>query len=124
MRGRGHRGQGGGRRHRSRRRRIRLLEPVLLLKLLEGPAHGYSLIEEVAAYGLGDVQPSALYRSLRVMEERGLIQSTWDEEDTQGPPRRMYSISPKGEQMLGGWAEELEEAKAHIDRLLDGYRGS
>lgn len=122
MRGRGFGGRGGRGRHRARRRRIRLLEPVLLLKLQEGPAHGYSLIEEMEAYGLGDIQPSALYRSLRGMEERSWISSTWDQEETQGPPRRIYHITPLGEQILSGWAEELEESKVHIDRLLDSYR--
>ena len=122
MRGRGHAGRGGRGRHRARRRRIRLLEPVLLLKLHQGPSLGYSLIEEMEAYGLGDVQPSALYRSLRVMEEKGWISSIWDQEETQGPPRRIYEITPLGEQMLNGWAEELEESKVHIDRLLNSYR--
>lgn len=121
MYGRGHRGRHAGPRG-PRRRRIRLLEPVLLLKLHQGAAHGYSLIEEMEAYGLGEIQPSALYRSLRVMEEKGWITSTWDQEDTQGPPRRIYSISPLGEQILSSWADELEESKSHIDRLLNSYR--
>lgn len=124
MHGRGSRGRGGGRRHGRRRRRIRLLEPVLLMKLNQGPAHGYILLEEIDGYGLGGIQPSALYRSLRRMEEKGWITSTWDQEETQGPPRRMYSIAPPGQDVLQSWAEELEESKDHINRLLDAIEGS
>jgi len=118
---RGSRGRRGGRRGRHRRH-IRLLEPVLLMKLNQGPAHGYSLMEDIDSYGLGDVQPSALYRSLRNMEEDGWITSQWDQEETQGPPRRIYSISPIGKDILKNWAHELEDSRDHISRLLDALR--
>ncbi|MGD8516817.1 MAG: helix-turn-helix transcriptional regulator, partial [Anaerolineae bacterium] len=88
---------GRGRRRRWRRRgysrrAVRFLEPTLLLILHQGPAHGYTLIEQLREFGLTDIDPSAIYRALRDMESEGWVISSWDEEQTQGPPRRVYHL--------------------------------
>lgn len=114
MRGRG-RGRGRG------RRAVRMLEPALLLLLHRGEAHGYTLLERLEEFGRGTLNPSVVYRALRDMEERGLVSSTWDEEETRGPPRRVYQITSQGDEALGMWAQELREARARIESLLDAY---
>jgi len=98
MRGRG---RGHGRRWRgASRRAVRLVEPTLLHLLHYGPAHGYTLIEQLGEYGLADVDPSAVYRALRDMEERGWVVSSWEEEQSQGPPRRVYRLAALGNEVL------------------------
>ena len=87
MRGRGYRRRTRG------RRTVRMLEPALLLLLHHGPAHGYTLLEQLREFGLGDLNPSAVYRVLRDMEAKEWVTSTWDEEQTQGPPRRVYRFT-------------------------------
>ncbi|HHN93709.1 MAG TPA: hypothetical protein ENK17_02990, partial [Anaerolineae bacterium] len=72
------RGRWGGRGH--GRRAVRMLEPVLLLLLHHGPAHGYTLLERLTEFGLGDLNPSMVYRMLREMEAKGCVTSTWDDE--------------------------------------------
>jgi DNA-binding PadR family transcriptional regulator len=62
-----------------------------------------------------------VYRALRDMEERGLVTSTWDEEETRGPPRRVYRITAQGDEGLRVWAQELREARERIKDLLDAY---
>ena len=47
--------------------------------------------------------------------------SPWDEEETQGPPRRVYQITALGDEMLTQWAKDLEETKRRIDYLLEIY---
>ena len=113
-RGRG-RGRGRG------RRAVRMLEPSLLLLLHRGEAHGYTLLERLEEFGRGVLNPSVVYRALRDMEERNLVTSTWDEEETRGPPRRVYRITAEGDGALRLWAQELQEARARIERLLDAY---
>jgi PadR family transcriptional regulator PadR len=113
MRGRG-RGRG--------RRAVRMLEPVLLLLLRHGPAHGYTFLEQLEEFGLEHLNPSVVYRVLRDMEDRGWVTSTWDDETSQGPPRRVYQITVEGDQMLALWAQDLEEARSRIDHLLTTYR--
>jgi DNA-binding PadR family transcriptional regulator len=98
-----------------------MLEPSLLLLLHRGEAHGYTLLERLEEFGRGTLNPSVVYRALRDMEERDLVSSTWDEEETRGPPRRVYRITAQGDQALGGWVQELREAQGRIESLLDAY---
>jgi PadR family transcriptional regulator PadR len=114
-RGQGRRGRGRG------RRAVRMLEPVLLLRLHHGPTHGYTLLEQLGEFGLGDLNPSVVYRALRDMEEREWVTSTWDEEQTQGPPRRVYRLTALGDEVLGQHTQELQKARGMIDRLLGAY---
>jgi PadR family transcriptional regulator, regulatory protein PadR len=118
-------GQGHGHRWRQRgysRRAVRFLEPALLLLLHHRPAHGYTLLAEMDSFGLGDSDPSVLYRALRVMEEKGWVSSYWDEEDTQGPPRRVYRLTREGNEVLSWWTDDLRETAQIIDRFLDTYK--
>ena len=99
-----------------------MLEPALLLLLHYDPAHGYTLLEQLGEFGLGDLNPSMVYRLLRDMEEKGWVTSTWDDEGAQGPPRRVYRLTALGAEVLGGYAQDLQEARGMIDRLLGAYR--
>jgi DNA-binding PadR family transcriptional regulator len=98
-----------------------MLEPVLLLLLHYGPAHGYTLQEQLSEFGLGDLNSSMVYRALRDMEAREWVTSTWDEEQTQGPPRRVYHLTALGHEVMGWHTQELQEARGMIDRLLGAY---
>lgn len=103
------------------RRAVRFLEPTLLLILHHGPAHGYTMLERLVEFGLGDVDPSTLYRALRGMEERGWLSSFWEEEETQGPPRRVYRLTELGHQVLTWWAQDVQETSKMISGLVSAY---
>jgi len=96
----------------------------VLLGLLQGPAHGYSLLHTLEAYDLGQLDPSVVYRVLRDMEANGWVQSTWDEQATQGPPRRVYELTDLGRESLAEWAEELALTSARIEKFLAEYETS
>lgn len=116
---------GRGRRWRRRgcsRRAVRFLEPVLLLLLHHEPAHGYTLLEQLEEFGLGDTNPSVVYRALRDMEEKEWVTSIWEEEETQGPPRRVYQLATLGDEVLNWWTEDLQETRAMIDHILKTYQ--
>ena len=129
--GRGHgpghpHGQGGGHR-RGRGRRwmgghslmdVRLVEPALLAFLKKQPSHGYGLLEELDQLGLGSIQPSVIYRILRDYEEIGLVESGWDTNETQGPPRRVYGITEDGIAALNRAKGSLSETVDRIQALL------
>lgn len=114
--------RGGWRWHGCSRRAVRFMEPTLLLLLHYGPAHGYTLLERLEEFGLGGLNPSVVYRALRDMEERGWVTSFWDEEQAQGPPRRVYRLTALGDEALKLWAQDLEETRGLIDHLLASYR--
>ena len=113
------RGRGRGRR---RRRVLRFLQPCLLLLLQRSEAHGYALLAELEDFGfnLKRLDPSLVYRALREMEHEGWIRSRWDEE-SQGPPRRVYSLDELGEEHLVAWIEDLRRTRSEIDRLIKAY---
>lgn len=103
------------------RRAVRLLEPVLLLRLHHGQAHGYTLLGQLDEFGLADLNPSVVYRALREMEAREWLTSTWDDEQTQGPPRRVYDLTPLGDEVLSSWVQDMKRTRALIDHIMAVY---
>jgi PadR family transcriptional regulator PadR len=101
---------------------VSLLEPALLILIKEKARHGYTLLTDLDALGMGTIHPSVVYRTLREMEELGWIQSDWDTSQTQGPPRRIYRLASQGEEALEGWKHELGKVREIISSLLE--RGS
>lgn len=97
---------------------VSLLEPALLVLLKEQPGHGYSLLSELNALNLTTIHPSVVYRTLREMETLGWIESDWDTDQTQGPPRRTYHLTAQVEQVLQYWKQELEKTDGIIRKLL------
>ena len=116
MRGRGRGGKGRG-----YRRAAGMLESALLLLLHRETAHGYTLLEQLKEFNLGEIDLSIIYRALRDMEARGWVTSTWDEEQSQGPPRRVYCITTLGDEMLAARIQDLDETRRMLDRLVGAY---
>ena len=113
-------GSGGRGRHRGRV--AHLLEPAVLTCLLRGPAHGYALAEQVEAFNLEQVPLRRVYRALQGMEELGWIKSDWETEETHGPPRRVFALTPEGREVLEDWTISLGKSRDMIDGLLAAYR--
>jgi len=102
----------------------RLIQPAILVVLAEGPLHGYRVAEQISErLAIGDQKPdmSGIYRFLRVMEERGLVKSSWDLSHG-GPARRCYQITPDGKRCLAQWIDTLERYRDGINLLLRSAR--
>jgi len=102
---------------------ISILEPALLILLKEQPRHGYTLLGEIETLGMSTIHPSVVYRTLREMERLGWVQSDWDIDQTQGPPRRIYRLTGQGEEVLQIWRCELEKNQKMISDLLKRMNG-
>jgi len=98
-----------------------MLQPSLLLIMQQGPAHGYELMERLKEFGMGDIDPSLIYRALHGLEAERFIDSSWDEKDSQGPPRRVYHLTPNGQEMLAQHLEELKKVRQRIDDWIQAY---
>jgi PadR family transcriptional regulator, regulatory protein PadR len=111
---------------RKRRRRGTglVLRPGLLLMLAEDGSHGYELIEQLETLGFDPdcLDSSIIYRNLRELEEQGLVDSHWDEEDTKGPKRRVYQINETGWDQLGIWLDNLTHVQQQIADLKERYQ--
>jgi DNA-binding PadR family transcriptional regulator len=94
----------------------------LLLLLGRDEAHGYALLTELERFGFNPerLDPSLVYRVLREMEADGWVKSKWAEE-SQGPKRRVYSLSEMGANQLKSWIEELRRTGEEIGRLIKAY---
>ena len=102
----------------------RFLRPFLLLLLREGAAHGYELLERLRGLGLDYTEQDVgyVYRTLRAMENAGLISSEWDTAGC-GPAKRVYVLTDQGQAELANWAEALERIKESLEVFLHLYRG-
>ncbi|MBA3437679.1 MAG: helix-turn-helix transcriptional regulator [Thermoleophilaceae bacterium] len=96
------------------------LRPCLLLLLREQQAHGYELLERLRAFGFEGSDPGGLYRSLRKLEDEGLVRSAWEHSST-GPARRIYEITRAGMEELHRRAKGLAEARVTLDTFLGRY---
>ena len=97
---------------------VSLLEPTLLVLIQKQARHGYTMLADLMALGMGTIHPSVVYRTLREMEGLEWIQSDWDADQTQGPPRRIYRLTAQGENALLNWQNELEKIQGIINQLL------
>jgi poly-beta-hydroxybutyrate-responsive repressor len=106
----------------SERRVPRQLLPIILLILKGKDSYGYELIEKISEFRFHDSPPDvgAVYRNLRAMEKEGWLKSKWDTKGA-GPAKRIYRITPQGEEILHGWAITLRKRKESLEQFLDLY---
>ncbi len=101
-----------------------LLRPAVLLLLAEQPMHGYELAGRLKELGIGraDMDPSLIYRILRLMEESGMASSSLDDTGA-GPARKVYRLTPEGMEVLDIWAANLDDVLELLQELRERYRG-
>jgi len=61
-----------------------------------------------------------LYRTLRQLEANALIISHWDAHD-QGPARRVYELTDRGNAALERWNDALHEYRENLDAFFRVY---
>jgi PadR family transcriptional regulator PadR len=103
------RGKGGERDPFTGELRKREVLPLLVLHfILDGPSYGNQLMDRISAVTAGvlSVNPNTMYPLLRQLEERRLIEGSWEHPERRS--RRYYSITKEG--------------KAEYDRLIRDVR--
>ena len=98
---------------------------LLILKTLSlyGPLHGYEMADSIqqSSEDILKVEEGSLYPALYRLEDRGWLQSKWEETET-GREAKFYSITRAGRKRLGAemvnW-ERLSEAVALILRTVE-----
>jgi len=119
------RGRGRGRGMKRRwGRRMRIVEPMMLLLLADEPMHGYRLVERLAEeFGIAGLPPQTVYRALQDMEAQAWLRAEWDTESAQGPPRKVYQVTEAGLAALDAWSLEIQELRGNLEGFLTLYRG-
>lgn len=115
-------GKGAGRGGGKRKRMLGFLQPCILVQLSRKDLHGYDLFKGLE-YFVDDAEeydPSIIYRLMRDMEENGHVTS-YQGEISNGPQRKMYTITEEGKSMLHRWVADLQRTRSEIDRLLHHF---
>lgn len=103
----------------------RFLETCILFCLSNQPSYGYQLLEHLGPFGFTaeTLNLGTLYRTLRGMEEMGLVDSQWVNSD-QGPRRRVYTLTPDGKGVLEEQIVLIQYNKKRLETLLAAYEQS
>ncbi|MFL7868595.1 MAG: PadR family transcriptional regulator [Anaerolineales bacterium] len=118
----GGRGYGMGKGRRRGQRKMFFLQSCLLVLLHREPGYGYSLMDGLQEFGFQPDQMdiSIIYRALRNLEEDDLVSDSWDD-NSLGPQRRVYTLTPQGEEALAEWIENLRQRRKEIEALEKAY---
>jgi PadR family transcriptional regulator, regulatory protein PadR len=94
-------------------------EAALLVSLAARPTHGYELIERLPELsGEERVDVGNLYRTLRSLEDEGLVTSEWQPE-LPGPAKRTYTLTADGHAVLQSWLAAVEQLRDGLTLFLD-----
>jgi PadR family transcriptional regulator, regulatory protein PadR len=96
--------------------RKREVLPLLVLHFMhQGPSYGNQLMERISAVTAGvlSVNPNTMYPLLRQLEERGLIEGSWEHPERRS--RRYYSLTREGEEE---YLRLVTEVRPFLDSVL------
>lgn len=112
----------------------RFLRPCVMAVLARRPEglHGYLVAQHLQQISFFEDSPpdlTGLYRVLKSMEAEGYLESSWDDESS-GPARRIYCITPAGvhclcqwTRTLGRYARDLHYALEFVEQSLGASSG-
>jgi len=95
-----------------------ILELAVLGSLHHGSHYGYSLIRTISGESELDITEGTIYPILSRLLKEELIKAEWVESN-QGPPRKYYSLTPKGErayEILSAEFSKLAATVAHAGK--------
>lgn len=92
-----------------------MLPEIILERIHESPIHGYALIIFIRSKYHVLFGPSTIFRTLKGLQADGLILSNWEMFGEH--PRKLYSLTPKGEMALENFRFEMIE----LERITVGF---
>jgi PadR family transcriptional regulator, regulatory protein PadR len=98
---------------------LRMPSYFALATLIDGPLHGYAIMQRAAEISDGEVRLSTgtLYALLERASDEGLVVAG-DPYTKGGRRRRDYSLTPEGRAQLQAEAERLAQASRAVSRRL------
>ncbi|GAD11615.1 predicted transcriptional regulators (plasmid) [Gluconobacter frateurii NBRC 103465] len=96
-----------------------VLEFIILLSLNEREQYGFELISGIAERAAINVPEGTLYPLLLRLQKEELISSRLAEGDG-GAPRKYYTLTPQGRELLQAMIPTWSKLTISVDRLLHG----
>ena len=93
-----------------------ILELAILACLSRGRHYGYSLVKTISGDQDIDLTEGTIYPILGRLAKEGLVQSEWVE-SSQGPPRKYYTLTLKGEEAFRVLEGEFRKLSAIVDNV-------
>ncbi|MDQ2903451.1 MAG: helix-turn-helix transcriptional regulator [Ktedonobacteraceae bacterium] len=90
---------------------------LAVLAQLRVEHYGYALRKALAEQGI-DIDANTLYPLLRRLENQGLLESIWREENKRN--KRFYHLSSAGEGILSQLLQEWNAFDASLNRIIGG----
>lgn len=90
-----------------------VLELAVLGALSRGRHYGYSLVRTISGTGEIDLTEGTVYPILGRLAKEGLVRSEWVE-SSQGPPRKYYTLTPRGEEAFRVLEEEFRKLSSIV----------
>ncbi len=101
--------------HRQELRRGTIVLACLLA--LRSPGYGYGLLKTLDAAGIPS-DGNTIYPLLRRLEERGLLESEWNTDDSR--PRKFYRTSAAGSELATQLMGDMSALTASLKKLNNG----
>jgi PadR family transcriptional regulator PadR len=90
-----------------------ILELAILGCLSRGRHYGYSLVKTISREREIDLTEGTIYPILGRLAKEGLVRTEWVE-SSQGPPRKYYTLTLKGEEAFRVLEEEFRKLSAIV----------
>lgn len=96
-----------------------MVPDLVLAALLDGPAHGYELMDRLESSSGGSWRPSpgSIYPLLQMFEDKGLVESR----ESEG--RRVFSLTGAGREQAQRRREQAEQHRAGLGAADPGTGG-
>ncbi len=94
-----------------------VLELCVLQLLLDKDRYGYELVAMISANV--EISEGTIYPLLRRLKNDGYV-TTYLEESTEGPPRKYYRLTEKGEETRAALLEDWKTFTGGVNRILGG----
>jgi transcriptional regulator len=96
------------------------LDLLLLSVLVDGPLHGYRIIEAIRdrSGGVLDLAEGTVYPALHRLERTGWLASAW--ETFEGRRRRTYRLTPRGASEMSRQRGEWRAFSGAVSRVTGG----
>jgi PadR family transcriptional regulator, regulatory protein PadR len=101
----------------------RFVLPAVLLLLSERPGYGYGLVPRLNEFRFGHVDRPAVYRALAQLERDGLVEAS-SQSPKAGQARRVYQVTPLGQQVLRVWMSVIKEEHDYLGNVLRRYQAT
>ncbi len=92
-----------------------------VMAMSKEPMYGYQIAKllDENSQDIPLMKQGALYPVLRSLEKSGLLDSEV-EPSVSGPPRRYYTITEAGREVLEVWTDIWTQTKSFVDNILKG----